>query len=66
MIERRAELGALGRPAIGAATFGLAPDDAASRDVHPGHTLRVRLADRSLRQTNCTWLARPLWSSMNQ
>jgi len=35
------------------ATFGLAsgdePDDAV---VHPGHRLRVRLADRSLRQTN--------------
>jgi len=35
-----------------AATFGLAPDDAAPHDTHPGHTLRVRLADRSLRQTN--------------
>ncbi|HZI97314.1 MAG TPA: exodeoxyribonuclease V subunit gamma, partial [Actinomycetales bacterium] len=35
------------------ATFGLAPDDEeATHDVHPGHRLRVRLADRSLRQTN--------------
>ncbi|MDO9377786.1 MAG: exodeoxyribonuclease V subunit gamma [Nocardioidaceae bacterium] len=32
------------------AAFGLAGDDAA--DVHPGHQLTVRLADRSLRQTN--------------
>jgi exodeoxyribonuclease V gamma subunit len=31
------------------ATFGLDDDDA---DRHPGHKLRVRLADRSLRQTN--------------
>ena len=36
-----------------AATFGLAPDDDASAHaVHPGQELRVRLADRSLRQTN--------------
>ncbi|WNB87611.1 exodeoxyribonuclease V subunit gamma [Cellulomonas sp. ATA003] len=35
-----------------AATFGLAPDDAGPHEVHPGHSLRVRLADRSLRQTN--------------
>lgn len=36
------------------ATFGLAPiDDAATAAIgHPGHGLRVRLADRSLRQTN--------------
>jgi len=34
-----------------AATFGLA-DAAGSDVVHPGQTLRVRLADRSLRQTN--------------
>ncbi|MBA2740042.1 MAG: exodeoxyribonuclease V subunit gamma [Nocardioidaceae bacterium] len=37
------------------ATFGLAPADdlmAAPTVVHPGHGLRVRLADRSLRQTN--------------
>jgi exodeoxyribonuclease V gamma subunit len=32
------------------ATFGLADDGDESR--HPGHRLRVRLADRSLRQTN--------------
>ena len=32
------------------ATFGLLPDDGA--EAHPGHQLRVRLADRSLRQTN--------------
>ncbi len=32
------------------ATFGLADDDVT--DQHPGHKLRVRLADRSLRQTN--------------
>ncbi len=32
------------------ATFGLADDEVT--DQHPGHTLRVRLADRSLRQTN--------------
>ncbi|MBX9245520.1 exodeoxyribonuclease V subunit gamma [Actinotalea ferrariae] len=35
-----------------AATFGLAPADEAEPDVHPGRSLRVRLADRSLRQTN--------------
>jgi exodeoxyribonuclease V gamma subunit len=39
------------------ATFGLAADDAdtldhRADDIHPGHRLRVRLADRSLRQTN--------------
>ncbi len=35
------------------ATFGLAPDDETGIDrIHPGHRLRVRLADRSLRQTN--------------
>jgi exodeoxyribonuclease V gamma subunit len=33
------------------ATFGVLPDDEAAR-AHPGHGLRVRLADRSLRQTN--------------
>ena len=33
-------------------TFGLAPDGAAHHPVHPGQELRVRLADRSLRQTN--------------
>jgi exodeoxyribonuclease V gamma subunit len=33
-----------------AATFGTVDDD--DTDVHPGHRLRVRLADRSLRQTN--------------
>lgn len=33
-----------------AATFGL--DTAESEAEHPGHRLRVRLADRSLRQTN--------------
>ncbi len=33
------------------ATFGLEDDDPA-RDQHPGHRLRARLADRSLRQTN--------------
>jgi exodeoxyribonuclease V gamma subunit len=33
------------------ATFGLADDDA-DETRHPGHRLRVRLADRSLRQTN--------------
>jgi exodeoxyribonuclease V gamma subunit len=32
------------------ATFGLDDDDDVTR--HPGHQLRVRLADRSLRQTN--------------
>ncbi len=32
------------------ATFGLEDDD--SEEQHPGHRLRVRLADRSLRQTN--------------
>ncbi len=32
------------------ATFGLADSDLSS--IHPGHRLRVRLADRSLRQTN--------------
>ncbi|MGZ4502257.1 MAG: exodeoxyribonuclease V subunit gamma [Nocardioidaceae bacterium] len=37
-------------PLISAA-FGLAVDDAFD-EVHPGHRLRVRLADRSLRQTN--------------
>jgi exodeoxyribonuclease V gamma subunit len=35
-----------------AATFGLAPDVAESTPAHPGQSLRVRLADRSLRQTN--------------
>jgi exodeoxyribonuclease V gamma subunit len=35
-----------------AATFGLAADDVVAPDTHPGRTLRVRLADRSLRQTN--------------
>ena len=34
------------------ATFGLADDTAADDNRHPGHRLRVRLADRSLRQTN--------------
>ena len=34
------------------ATFGLADDTAADENRHPGHRLRVRLADRSLRQTN--------------
>ncbi|HET8616231.1 MAG TPA: exodeoxyribonuclease V subunit gamma [Actinomycetales bacterium] len=34
-----------------AATFGLLPDSD-GEGIHPGHTLRVRLADRSLRQTN--------------
>ncbi len=36
------------------ATFGLAPTDDPARPLsgHPGHGLRVRLADRSLRQTN--------------
>ncbi len=33
------------------ATFGTLPDDEQA-DAHPGHRLRVRLADRSLRQTN--------------
>ncbi len=33
-----------------AAAFGLASDDAAAE--HPGHRLRVRLADRTLRQLN--------------
>jgi exodeoxyribonuclease V gamma subunit len=33
------------------ATFGLA-DVADETDTHPGHRLRVKLADRSLRQTN--------------
>ncbi len=33
------------------ATFGLEDDDSA-QEQHPGHRLRVRLADRSLRQTN--------------
>jgi exodeoxyribonuclease V gamma subunit len=36
-------------PLISAA-FGLADDDAA--EAHPGHRLRVRLADRAVRQTN--------------
>jgi exodeoxyribonuclease V gamma subunit len=36
-------------PLISAA-FGLADDDVA--DAHPGHRLRVRLADRAVRQTN--------------
>ncbi|SEQ68787.1 exodeoxyribonuclease V subunit gamma [Microlunatus flavus] len=36
-----------------AATFGLdADEDGAGRAEHPGHRLRVRLADRSLRQLN--------------
>ena len=40
-----------------AATFGLDPgedgaEDGAGRAEHPGHRLRVRLADRSLRQLN--------------
>ena len=35
-----------------AATFGLAADGETPHETHPGHTLRVRLADRSLRQTN--------------
>ena len=38
-----------------AATFGAAPEPAAGGgpgDVHPGRHLRVRLADRALRQTN--------------
>lgn len=39
-----------------AATFGVAPSDLPSDDdaawVHPGRALRIRLADRSLRQTN--------------
>lgn len=40
-----------------AATFGVAPSDLPSDDddttwVHPGRSLRIRLADRSLRQTN--------------
>lgn len=35
-----------------AATFGVAPADEAEPDAHPGRSLRVRLADRSLRQTN--------------
>ena len=35
-----------------AATFGLAPDGEAPGDAHPGQTLRVRVADRSLRRTN--------------
>lgn len=37
------------------ASFGLAPDDAdglSAEDLHPGHRLRVRLADRALRQSN--------------
>ncbi|WP_418605710.1 hypothetical protein [Georgenia sp. SUBG003] len=33
-----------------AASFGLAPDGAT--DVHPGHTMRVRLADRAPGRTN--------------
>ncbi len=33
------------------ATFGL-EDDGSAQEQHPGHRLRVRLADRSLRQTN--------------
>lgn len=41
-----------------AATFGLDTDDAAAE--HPGHRLRVRLADRSLRQIN------PLLSVLNR
>ena len=35
-----------------AAAFGGAVDDDDATDLHPGHALRVRLADRSLRQTN--------------
>ena len=44
------------------ATFGLADPDApaGAGDVHPGHRLRVRLADRSLRQTN------PLLATLGQ
>ena len=34
------------------ATFGLGDADDTSPAMHPGHRLRVRLADRSLRQTN--------------
>lgn len=34
------------------ATFGLVSGDADDQDGHPAHRLRVRLADRSLRQTN--------------
>ena len=41
-----------------AATFGLDTDDAVAE--HPGHRLRVRLADRSLRQVN------PLLSVLNR
>jgi len=41
-----------------AATFGLDDDEAAAE--HPGHRLRVRLADRSLRQIN------PLLSVLNR
>ncbi|WP_375432300.1 exodeoxyribonuclease V subunit gamma [uncultured Friedmanniella sp.] len=41
-----------------AATFGLDADDATAE--HPGHRLRVRLADRSLRQIN------PLLSVLNR
>ncbi len=35
-----------------AATFGLADPELGTAAQHPGHRLRVRLADRSLRQTN--------------
>ncbi|HET7689458.1 MAG TPA: exodeoxyribonuclease V subunit gamma [Nocardioidaceae bacterium] len=34
------------------ATFGLVTEDSDSQDGHPAHRLRIRLADRSLRQTN--------------
>ncbi len=34
------------------ATFGLDVDEGVDQHVHPGHRLRVRLADRALRQTN--------------
>ncbi|MDQ1648543.1 MAG: exodeoxyribonuclease gamma subunit, partial [Frankiaceae bacterium] len=44
------------------ATFGLADPDGptGTGNVHPGHRLRVRLADRSLRQTN------PLLATLGQ
>jgi exodeoxyribonuclease V gamma subunit len=34
------------------ATFGMVVEDDDAEGVHPGHRLRVRLADRALRQTN--------------
>ena len=44
-----------------AAAFGLDTDRRPSAE-HPGHRLRVRLADRSLRQLNPLLALMPRWS----